>query len=70
MIGMVTIGVVLGYLTRNAIAAPAWKTPCVSQSNIIATYSACDTIMQPVAGYMLDPLGTQIDYAVFTVIWT
>lgn len=73
MIALVTIGTVLGYLTRNTIAAAA---PTLMQelnistqqySYIIAAYSAAYTIMQPVAGYVLDILGTKIGYAVFAV---
>ena len=75
MIALVTIGTVLGYLTRNTIAAAA---PTLMQelnistqqySYIIAAYSAAYTIMQPVAGYVLDILGTKIGYAVFAVTW-
>ncbi len=75
MIALVTVGTVLGYLTRNAIAAAA--PTLMSQlhistqqySYIIAAYSACYTIMQPVAGYVLDVLGTKVGYAMFAVMW-
>lgn len=75
MIGLVTIGTILGYLTRNAIAVAA---PTLQEqlhittqqySYIIAAYSACYTIMQPVAGYVLDLLGTKVGYAVFAIMW-
>ena len=75
MIGLVTLGTVLGYLTRNAIAVAA---PTLGEqlhittqqySYIVAAYSACYTIMQPIAGYVLDVLGTKIGYAVFAIMW-
>lgn len=75
MIGLVTLGTVLGYLTRNtiAVAAPTLETQLgittQQYSYIVAAYSACYTIMQPVAGYVLDMLGTKIGYAVFAVLW-
>ncbi len=75
MIGLVTIGTVLGYLTRNtiAVAAPTLMTELhittQQYSYIIAAYSACYTLMQPVAGYVLDLLGTKVGYAVFAVLW-
>lgn len=75
MIGLVTLGTVLGYLTRNtiAVAAPTLQTELhittQQYSYIIAAYSACYTLMQPVAGYVLDLLGTKIGYAVFAVMW-
>lgn len=75
MIALVTIGTVLGYLTRNAIAvaAPTLQAQLhistQQYSYIIATYSAAYTIMQPVAGYVLDLLGTKVGYAVFAIVW-
>jgi ACS family hexuronate transporter-like MFS transporter len=70
MIGLVTLGTVLGYLTRNtiAVAAPTLQTELhittQQYSYIVAAYSACYTVMQPVAGYVLDLLGTKVGYAV------
>ncbi|PZD59001.1 MFS transporter [Pantoea ananatis] len=75
MIGLVTMGTVLGYLTRNtiAVAAPTLQTELhittQQYSYIVAAYSACYTVMQPVAGYVLDLLGTKVGYAVFAVLW-
>ncbi|WP_426766489.1 MFS transporter [Erwinia aphidicola] len=75
MIGLVTIGTILGYLTRNtiAVAAPTLESQLhittQQYSYIVAAYSACYTIMQPVAGYVLDVLGTKIGYAMFAIIW-
>ncbi|BCQ47032.1 hypothetical protein ERHA55_45590 [Erwinia rhapontici] len=75
MIGLVTVGTILGYLTRNAIAvaAPTLETELhittQQYSYIVAAYSACYTIMQPVAGYILDVLGTKIGYAMFAILW-
>lgn len=75
MIGLVTIGTVLGYLTRNAmsVAAPSLEgslgITTQQYSYIVAAYSACYTLMQPVAGYILDVLGTKIGYAMFAILW-
>ncbi|MGF6190283.1 MFS transporter [Serratia sp. 2723] len=75
MIGLVTIGTVLGYLTRNAmsVAAPTLEgslgITTQQYSYIVAAYSACYTLMQPVAGYILDVLGTKIGYAMFAILW-
>jgi ACS family hexuronate transporter-like MFS transporter len=71
----VTIGTVLGYLTRNAmsVAAPSLEgslgITTQQYSYIVAAYSACYTLMQPVAGYILDVLGTKIGYAMFAILW-
>lgn len=75
MIGLVTIGTVLGYLTRNAIAVAAptlqdqLHITTQQYSYIVATYSACYTVMQPIAGYVLDLLGTKVGYALFAILW-
>jgi len=75
MIGLVTLGTVLGYLTRNtiAVAAPtlASQLHITTQqySYIVAAYSACYTVMQPIAGYILDILGTKLGYALFAILW-
>lgn len=63
MIALVTLGTVLGYLTRNTVAAAAptlmeeLNISTQQYSYIIAAYSAAYTVMQPVAGYVLDVLG-------------
>lgn len=76
MIALVTVGTILGYLTRNSIAVAA---PVLNEvmglttqqySYVVAAYSACYTIMQPVAGYILDLLGTRMGYAVFAILWS
>lgn len=59
MIALVTLGTVLGYLTRNTVAAAAptlmeeLNISTQQYSYIIAAYSAAYTVMQPVAGYVL-----------------
>ena len=66
MIALVTLGTVLGYLTRNTVAAAAptlmeeLHISTQQYSYIIAAYSAAYTVMQPVAGYVLDILGTKL----------
>lgn len=75
MIALVTLGTVLGYLTRNTVAAAAptlmeeLHISTQQYSYIIAAYSAAYTVMQPIAGYVLDILGTKIGYAFFAVAW-
>lgn len=63
MIALVTLGTVLGYLTRNTVAAAAptlmeeLNISTQQYSYIIAAYSAAYTVMQPVAGYVLGCAG-------------
>lgn len=80
MIALVTLGTVLGYLTRNTVAAAAptlmeeLNISTQQYSYIIAAYSAAYTVMQPVAGYVLDVLGYEnrlcnVCCAVGRVLW-
>lgn len=75
MLSLVTLGTILCYLTRNTIsaAAPTLQSDLhittQQYSYIIATFSACYTIAQPIAGYVLDTLGTKVGYAVFGLLW-
>lgn len=78
MITLVTIGTILGYLTRNSVAVVATELmkpesgfglTTQEYSYIVAAYSMCYTIMQPVAGYLLDLLGSRFGYAIFAGLW-
>jgi ACS family hexuronate transporter-like MFS transporter len=75
MIGLVTLGTILCYLTRNTIsaAAPTLQTELhittQQYSYIIAIFSACYTIAQPVVGFVLDTLGTKTGYTLFAILW-
>lgn len=75
MVGLVTLGTVLCYLTRNTISAAAptlqgdLHITTQQYSYIIATFSACYTLAQPVVGFVLDTLGTKMGYAIFGVLW-
>ena len=75
MISLVTLGTVLGYLTRNTIsvAMPELQSTMHVTTQqygyIVAVYGACYTVMQTVAGYVLDLLGTRVGYGLFAVLW-
>lgn len=75
MVALVTLGTILCYLTRNTIsaAAPTLQSDLhittQQYSWIVATFSACYTIAQPVAGYVLDTLGTKVGYTLFGAMW-
>lgn len=75
MIGLVTLGTILCYLTRNTIsaAAPTLQSQLhittQQYSYIIAIFSGCYTIAQPVVGFVLDTLGTKVGYTMFAILW-
>lgn len=75
MVALVTLGTILCYLTRNTISAAAptlqsdLHVTTQQYSWIVATFSACYTIAQPIAGYVLDTLGTKVGYTLFGAMW-
>ncbi|GGB22939.1 ExuT transport protein [Sphingomonas metalli] len=76
MIGLVTIGTVLNYLARSSlsVAAPTLKGEFAMTTQqyswVVAAFQAAYTVMQPVAGYLLDMLGLRLGFAVFAVGWS
>lgn len=76
IIGVVMLGTVLNYLTRSSLsaAAPTLKEQLnitVEQySYVVAAFQACYTVMQPIAGYILDSIGVKVGLALFCVAWS
>jgi len=76
MIGLVTCGTILNYLARNslAVAAPKLMTELhittQQYSYVVAAFQGCYMFMQPVAGFLLDLLGTKIGFAIFAIGWS
>jgi len=75
IIGIVALGTVLNYLARStlSVAAPTLKTEfdmsTEQYSWVVMAFQGAYTIMQPVAGHVLDLLGTRIGFAVFATCW-
>jgi ACS family hexuronate transporter-like MFS transporter len=76
MIGLVTCGTILNYLARNslAVAAPTLMhelhISTQQYAYIVAAFQGCYMFMQPVAGYLLDLLGTKVGFALFAIAWS
>lgn len=76
IISLVTLGTILNYLARSSlsVAAPTLKeTLSLSTqqySYVVGAFQAAYTVMQPVAGYLLDLLGTRLGFAVFAIGWS
>ena len=75
MIGLVTLGTVLNYLARStlSVAAPTLKTEfgmsTADYSWVVLAFQASYTVMQSVAGGVLDALGTRLGFAIFAAAW-
>lgn len=75
IIGLVTLGTVLNYLARStlSVAAPTLKAELSittqQYSWIVIAFQASYTVMQTVAGAVLDALGTRLGFMIFAVGW-
>jgi ACS family hexuronate transporter-like MFS transporter len=75
IIGLVTLGTVLNYLARStlSVAAPTLKAEfamtTVDYSWVVLAFQASYTVMQTVAGSVLDALGTRLGFFIFAVGW-
>jgi ACS family hexuronate transporter-like MFS transporter len=76
MVGLVTLGLIVNYLARNtlSVAAPTMMAELhistQEYSYIVVAWQVCYAVMQPVAGYVLDAIGTKIGFAVFALAWS
>ncbi len=75
IIGLVTLGTILNYLARStlSVAAPTLKDEfgmdTEQYSWVVLAFQASYTIMQTVAGGILDALGTRLGFFLFAVGW-
>jgi ACS family hexuronate transporter-like MFS transporter len=75
IIGLVMFGVALNYLSRSSlsVAMPTLQKELnistQQYSYVVAAFQGAYTIMQPIAGYVLDLLGTRIGFAIFALGW-
>ncbi|KQM13341.1 MFS transporter [Novosphingobium sp. Leaf2] len=75
IIGLVTLGTVLNYLARStlSVAAPTLKAELgmstEAYSYVVLAFQLAYTVMQTVAGAILDLLGTRLGFFLFAVGW-
>jgi ACS family hexuronate transporter-like MFS transporter len=75
IIGLVTLGTILNYLARStlSVAAPTLKSEFAMSTEqyswVVLAFQASYTIMQTVAGSVLDALGTRLGFFIFAVGW-
>jgi MFS transporter, ACS family, hexuronate transporter len=75
IIGLVTLGTVLNYLARStlSVAAPTLKAEFAMSTEdyswVVLAFQLAYTVMQTVAGTVLDALGTRLGFAIFAVGW-
>ncbi|MEL0210254.1 MAG: MFS transporter, partial [Novosphingobium sp.] len=75
IIALITLGTILNYLARStlSVAAPTLKTEFAMTTEqyswVVLAFQASYTVMQTVAGAVLDALGTRIGFFLFAVGW-
>jgi ACS family hexuronate transporter-like MFS transporter len=75
IIGLVTLGTILNYLARStlSVAAPTLKEEFSMSTEdyswVVLAFQASYTIMQTVAGSILDALGTRLGFFLFAIGW-
>jgi ACS family hexuronate transporter-like MFS transporter len=75
MVGLVTAGLMVNYLARNtlSVAAPTLMSEMSisteQYSHIVVAWQICYALMQPVAGYIIDAIGTKMGFAIFAFAW-
>jgi ACS family hexuronate transporter-like MFS transporter len=76
MVSLVTAGLIVNYLARNtlSVAAPTLMKELdistVQYSRIVVAWQLCYAFMQPVAGTILDAIGTKIGFFAFALAWS
>lgn len=75
IIGLVTLGTILNYLARStlSVAAPTLKSEfgmdTEQYSWVVLAFQASYTVMQTVAGSILDAVGTRVGFFIFAIGW-
>ena len=75
LIGLVTLGTILNYLARStlSVAAPQLKSEfgmsTADYAWVVLAFQGSYTVMQTVAGGVLDALGTRLGFFLFAVGW-
>lgn len=75
IIGLVTLGTILNYLARStlSVAAPTLKAEFAMTTEqyswVVLAFQASYTVMQTVAGSILDAVGTRLGFFIFAIGW-
>jgi ACS family hexuronate transporter-like MFS transporter len=76
MVGLITLGLIVNYLARNtlSVAAPTMMKELnfgpEQYSQIVVAWQLCYAFMQPVAGTIVDAIGTKWGFAAFGLAWS
>ncbi len=76
VVGVVCLGTIVNYLSRNTLAVLApqlehlLKFGATEYSYVVAAFQLAYTLMQPVCGFVLDRIGLRAGFALFAALWS
>jgi ACS family hexuronate transporter-like MFS transporter len=76
IVALICVGTVANYLARNSLGvlAPELKTnlgmTTQQYSYVVGAFQLAYTVMQPIAGYIVDHIGLRAGFALFGVAWS
>ncbi len=76
IVGLICIGTIANYLARNSLGvlAPELKTTIgmttQQYSYVVGAFQLAYTVMQPIAGFIVDRIGLRAGFALFGVAWS
>jgi ACS family hexuronate transporter-like MFS transporter len=76
MVSLVTTGLIVNYLARNtlSVAAPTLMDELhittQQYAHIVVAWQICYAVMQPIAGYIVDVVGTKLGFGIFALVWS
>jgi len=76
IVALICVGTIANYLARNSLGvlAPELKTAFAmttqQYSYVVGAFQLAYTVMQPVAGYIVDRVGLRTGFALFGVAWS
>lgn len=76
IVGLICLGTIANYIARNSLGVLSadLKTSLgmttAQYSYVVVAFQAAYTVMQPIAGYIVDHFGLRVGFAAFAVAWS
>ena len=76
VVALISFGTIANYLARNTLGvlAPELKSTLhmttEQYSYVVGTFQFAYTVMQPIAGFMVDRVGLRTGFALFGIVWS
>ncbi|MEO5492855.1 MAG: MFS transporter [Sphingomonas sp.] len=76
IVALISCGTIANYIARNSLGAlaPELKTNMAmtteQYSYVVGAFQLAYTVMQPIAGYIVDHFGLRMGFALFAIVWS